>query len=227
MGLPSRLGRRIGILGGTFDPVHAGHLAIARAAQARFSLDLVLFVPAAQPPHKLRQPLAPFADRVRMLELALAGQPGLALTEMEKERAGPSYSIDTLRELRQGLGEEVRLFFLIGMDAFVEITTWKQHAELFRYAEFVVIGRPDVCGEELPGCIARDFPGFRAEDPSSWVSQDGRGRIHSLAMASIAVSATGIRRRVAGGENFAGLVPEAVREYITRHGLYRASSPGK
>lgn len=222
---PASLGSRVGILGGTFDPVHMGHLAIAAAARERFALDTVLFIPAASPPHKLRSPLALFGDRVAMLRLALAGQAGFAISEMERDRPGPSYSIDTLKELRQQLGEGVRLFFCIGMDAFREITSWKEYAGLFRYAEFLVVERPDGGGVGLADFIAIELPFFRQEGEGCWVQEEGRGRIHALAMASIVVSSSRIRQRIAHGEAIADLVPAPVAAYIRLHGLYRTSPP--
>ena len=219
MDLPASLGNRIGILGGTFDPVHHGHLAIARAARQQFALDAVLFIPAAQPPHKLSAPLAPFSRRAAMILLTIAGQPDFVLSEMEKERPGPSYSIDTLKELRQQLGEKVHLFFLIGMDAFAEITTWKHYAELFRYAEFVVVERPGAGGQAA--FVAAAFPSFRLEG-SSWVGPGGIGRIHSLAMPSVSISSSLIRAMVSQGDSVAGLVPGPVAAYIVLHGLYRS-----
>lgn len=225
MDRPAPLGSRVGILGGTFDPVHHGHLAIATAARAQFALDTVLFIPAAQPPHKLRTPLAPFADRVAMLRLALADQEGVAISGMERDRPGPSFSIDTLKELRQQLGEGVRLFFCIGMDAFAEITSWKEYAGLFRYAEFLVVERPDGGGAGLADFIATALPLFRPEGEGCWVQEEGYGRIHALAMASIAVSSSLIRQRIAHGEAVADLVPAPVAAYIGLHGLYRTSPP--
>lgn len=220
------LGTRVGILGGTFDPVHLGHLALATAARARFALDTVLFIPAAQPPHKLRTPLAPFADRVAMLRLALAGEEGLAISEMERDRPGPSYSIDTLKELRQQLGERVHLFFCIGMDAFAEITSWKHHTELFRYADFVVVERPAAGGLGLAEFLAAELPRFRPAGEGSWQHPDG-GCIHALAMADVPISSSYIRQRVGRGESVAGLVPAPVADYLTVHGLYRVTKVGE
>jgi nicotinate-nucleotide adenylyltransferase len=221
------LGNRIGILGGTFDPVHQGHLALATAARECFALDSVLFIPAASPPHKLGAPLAPFADRVAMLRLALSGTEGFVISEMERDRPGPSYSIDTLKELRQQLGEEVRLFFCIGMDAFAEITSWKNYAELFHYAGFVVVERPDSGGMALADFIAAELPHFRQGGERAWAEADGPGRIYALAMPGVPVSSTLVRERAARGESLAGLVPGEVAGYIARHGLYRPSTGGR
>jgi len=199
--------------------VHVGHLAIAVAARARFALDTLLFIPAAHPPHKLHSPLAPFADRVAMLHLAVAGQTGFAISEMERDRPGPSYSIDTLKELRQRLGEGVRLFFCIGMDAFSEIASWKEYEGLFHYAEFVVVERPEAGGGGLADFIAAGLPNFRPTG-EGWAEAGGDGRIHALAMPRVPVSSSQIRQRVAHGASIAGLVEEAVAAYIASHRLY-------
>ena len=145
MELPHNLGRRVGILGGTFDPVHNGHLAIAEAVRQALALSGLLFIPAFLPPHKPTYTISPFVQRAAMLELAVVDRPGFFVSLLEAEREGPSYSIDTLRTLRQTLGEEVHLFFIIGMDAFAEIHTWKANRELLDQASFVVMGRPDHC----------------------------------------------------------------------------------
>lgn len=226
MDCPASLGSRVGILGGTFDPVHRGHLVIATAARERFALDTVLFIPAAQPPHKLHAPLAPFVDRVAMLRLALAGKEGFAISEMERDRPGPSYSIDTLKELRQQLGEGVRLFFCIGMDAFRDLPSWKEYAELFHYADFVVVERPESGGIGLAEFIASALPGFRPAGAGEWLEEYGGGRIHALAMPDVPVSSTQIRERVVRGESLVGLVVETVGDYITRHDLYRGGNHG-
>ena len=131
------------MLGGTFDPVHTGHLAIADTAAAQFALDSVLFIPASLPPHKQDYTVSSFEDRAAMLESALSKRPGFFISRLEADRTGPSYSIDTLAELRQQLGNEVNLYFIIGMDAFAEIVTWKEYDRLLDFAHFIVVDRPD------------------------------------------------------------------------------------
>lgn len=214
-------GQRVGVLGGTFDPVHNGHLALAAAAREEFALDLVAFIPAAQPPHKLQEPVSSFHHRAAMLELALAGEAAFVLNRMEEHRPGPSYSIDTLRQLRQTLPPGCRLFFIIGADAFREIATWKNHRELFRYAEFLVAARP---GSGLPGLA--DFmaaqDGFsQVEAGRVWQHRQG-GRVHRLPLAGVDISASEIRRRARNGQALAGLAPEPVIHYIRTHALYQA-----
>jgi len=220
--LPYNLGRRVGILGGTFDPVHNGHLAIAEAVRQALALSSILFVPAFLPPHKPTYTISPFPHRAAMLELAVAGHPGFSVSRLEAEREGPSYSIDTLRTLAHGLDKDVHLFFIIGMDAFAEIHTWKAHRELLDYASFVVIGRPDHCQQSCGQTVATHFPGYTfAENQRCWQGEPGRGAIYPVAMAPVKVSSTEIREAIRQGRSVQALVPAAVADYIDAQGLYR------
>lgn len=222
MKLPHNLGKRVGILGGTFDPVHNGHLAIAEAVRQPLALSSILFVPAFLPPHKPTYAISAFAHRAAMLELAVAGHPGFFVSRLEAEREGVSYSIDTLRTLRQTLGQEVHLFFITGMDAFAEIHTWKASRELLDHASFVVVGRPDHCQHSCGQTVATNFPGYAfVESLGSWQGEPGQGAIHPVAMAPVQVSSTGIREAIRQGRSVRDFVPTAVAEYIEAHGLYR------
>ncbi|MFH7320301.1 nicotinate-nucleotide adenylyltransferase [Desulfurivibrio sp. D14AmB] len=224
-------GRRVGVLGGTFDPVHNGHLVLAAAARDGFALDLVVFIPAAQPPHKQGEPVSSFSHRATMLELALADQSAMVVSRMERQRLGPSYSIDTLRELRQNLPAACDLFFIIGSDAFAEITTWKNYQELFRYADFLVAERPDLAPGRLAHLLG-DLPGFTppavesspglAVDPDlrPWRHRLG-GLVYPCSVNAVPVSATNIRARARRGQSLADLVPAPVAAYIEQNGLYR------
>lgn len=219
-GSPPPATGRLGILGGTFDPVHSGHLAVAEAVLRGMALAGVLFVPAFQPPHKPGRTISSFAHRAAMLELALTGRAGFSLSRLEAERGGPSYSIDTLRALSSSLDSAVRLFFIIGMDAFAEISTWKDHALLLDHASLVVVGRPDQCGEDCGVSIARAYPGY-VFNPAAGCWQGGRqGTIHALAMEPVPISSSQVREVVRQGGPLAGLVPETVADYIRRQGLY-------
>ena len=223
MELPHNLGTRVGILGGTFDPVHNAHLAIAEAVRQALALSGLLFVPAFLPPHKPTYAISPFAHRLAMLELAVADRPGFQVSRLEAEREGPSFSIDTLKALRLWLGPEAELFFIIGMDAFAEIHTWKAYRELLDYASFVVIGRPDHCQQSCGQTVVADFPGYAfVEALGSWGGEsDQEGAIYPLAVPPMEVSSTAIRQAVREGKSIQGLVPEAVVQYIEAHGLYR------
>ena len=220
--LPHNLGRRVGILGGTFDPVHNGHLAIAEVVRQALALSSILFVPAFLPPHKPTYAISSFAHRSAMLELAVADRAGFSVSRLEAEREGPSYSIDTLITLRQALGKEVHLFFVIGMDAFAEIHAWKAYRELLDYASFVVIGRPDHCRQACGQTVAADFPGHAFIGRlGSWRGEAGPGAIYPVAMAPMKVSSTEIREAVRQGLSIRTLVPGAVADYIKDQGLYR------
>ncbi|MDZ7642421.1 MAG: nicotinate-nucleotide adenylyltransferase [Desulfurivibrio sp.] len=232
-------GSRLGILGGTFDPVHNGHLVLARAARDHFALDRVVLIPAAQPPHKQGEPVSPFARRAAMLEMALDEQPGLFYSRMEQQRPGPSYSIDTLRQLRQELPAACALFFIIGSDAFAEITSWQNYQQLFQYADFLVAQRPESAPQRLADTLAglADFLPPAAEPAAAassqhpvtsnpqlrpWRHRQG-GLIYPCPVAAVPVSSSEIRRRVRQGEPIAHLVPPPVADYIARHRLYKSS----
>ncbi len=214
--------RRVGVLGGTFDPVHNGHLVLAEAAWREFNLDLVWFIPAAQPPHKLDEPVTSFAHRAAMLELALADQPAFAVNLMEQQRPGPSYSVDTLRQLRQQLGRDRELYFIIGSDAFVEITTWKDYPELFHYAHFLVAERPDSAPGHLNDQISSLPENFRHDPAHNRWSHPRGAFLYPLPVNAFLVSSTTIRRKLRAGEDISGLVPPPVAGYIRRHRLYRS-----
>jgi nicotinate-nucleotide adenylyltransferase len=218
--LTSGLGRRVAVLGGTFDPVHNGHLAMAEAVRSATGAD-VLFIPAAQPPHKLDYAITPFEQRVAMLACAIADQPGYFLSRLEEERLGPSYSIDTLRTLAAGLREGTELFFVVGMDSFEEIASWKQYQGLVNFAHLLVIGRPDQCHLDMQEIVVRDFPFFIQNSQDRWRAQEIHGEIRSIIMEPVPVSSTEIRSRIRAGDDCSLLVPEKVMEYIREHNLYR------
>ena len=238
----------IALFGGTFDPIHRGHLAIARAARRRFDLGIVYFVPADVPPHKQKAPVSSFDHRYAMVALATAGEKGFVPSLLEappryqnvlpfrddadvRERhesshAGPSYSIDTVRHVKQTLPKSARLFFLIGIDAFLEIATWREPEALLREVEFIVASRPgfslaDVA-EALPEHLRPREAGVKV-----FKKQPARGSIvlpgvtlHLLDGVNERVSATQIRQAARGKRPLQKLVPEAVADYIKKQGLY-------
>ena len=200
----------VGILGGTFDPIHLGHLRAAEEVREAQGLDEMRLVPAALPPHK-NDAVAPAADRLRMVELAVAGAPGLRAWDVEIGRAGPSFSIDTVRALRNEVGRDVRVAFVLGRDAFGDFHTWKDHASIFALCDVVVMTRPP-----WPARLAlEDFPvasrgGFRY-DPISEVFRHESGRVVTLQrITALDISATAIRRRIAARQSIRYLVPAEV-----------------
>jgi nicotinate-nucleotide adenylyltransferase len=207
--------QKIGLFGGTFDPVHNGHLAVGRVALRQLGLDRLYFIPAALPPHKSGRLITPFARRVAMLRLAIEDEPRFAVSEIEGQRRGPSYTIDTLAQFRQEFGPLAEFFFLIGLDAFAEITTWNRYGELLDLAAFVVIDRPSPGGQRVADVVARCFPRYREEAAGVW-SGPGRHCIYVLAMEPVPVSSSQIRARLRQGESIAGLVPPQVADYLRR-----------
>jgi nicotinate-nucleotide adenylyltransferase len=206
------------LYGGTFDPVHEGHLAVARCARDALAAT-VHFMPAADPPHR-PAPGASAAQRVEMLELALAGEPGLALDTRELARAEPSWTVETLRGLRRELGPEAPVALLLGADSFLGLPQWREWRQLFGLAHFVVAeraGSPLDAG--LPEPLAAAVEGRLVDDPAR-LREAPAGRVFRLRQPLQPGSASGLRARVAGGGDWQALVPPAVAGYIRRHRLY-------
>jgi nicotinate-nucleotide adenylyltransferase len=199
--------RRIGILGGTFDPPHVGHLWLATLAADALGLDRVLFMPASQPPHKGGQLVTKATDRVLMTRLAVAGDDLFELTLIEMERPGPSYTIDSVDELLRTYGPDATLYLLMAADSLGQIDTWREPDALLERIEWAVGPRP---GNPMP-------------DRPALVERFGEmaSRIHLLDGPSLDVSSSEIRRRVAGGKAIRYLVPRGVEELIVERGLYR------
>jgi nicotinate-nucleotide adenylyltransferase len=214
---------RMGLFGGTFDPIHLGHLRAAREVLERFALDRILFVPSFIPPHKVRKGMAPARDRLRMVELACAGEPRFAASSIEVDAGGRSYSILTLERVR-GLYPGARIFFILGTDAFLEIGTWREHERVLDESLFIVMTRPGARLEDAAGVVGdslRERVREIAEGETVDEGMLGDHRIFLLPIRALDVSSTEVRRRVRAGEPVAGLVPEAVGDYIRSHGLYR------
>ena len=204
--------RRIGILGGTFDPPHLGHLWLATLATEALQLDRVLFMPAAQPPHKRRQEISGATDRLLMTRLAIADNRDFELSAVEMERPGPSYTVDSVEELQRQIGARTSLYLVMAADSLRQIETWREPDRLLSLVEWVVGPRP---GVELPQRAALDRRFGEAAK-----------RIHLLSGPSLDVSSSEIRARVAAGHTIRYLVPRAVEELIVERGLYRAGRHG-
>ncbi|MCC5849281.1 MAG: nicotinate (nicotinamide) nucleotide adenylyltransferase [Verrucomicrobia bacterium] len=202
------VGVPVGILGGTFNPIHHGHLILARAAKEALGLSRMLLVPNARSPLRQDEELAPADLRLRMLEAAVSGEEGLEACGVEVRRKGTSYTVDTLRELNQA-HPDARLHFLVGADSLETLDRWVRIDEIIRLAAVVVLPRP---GADAPALL-RDL-GERAPEVAKGV------RLLDL-NCRIEISATGIRERVAAGQSIRWLVPDAVREIIESQGLYR------
>jgi nicotinate-nucleotide adenylyltransferase len=200
----------LGLLGGTFDPIHIGHLVIAEEVREALGLERVLFVPAGIPPHKPDRPITPAEDRVVMVELAIAGNPTFELSRLEVDRPGPSYAVDTLELLASQVrarGGEPDITFILSAEAFAELPAWRDPARLLSLCRMAVVPR---AGLGAPGAawLHEHLPG----------SED---RVAFLDGPNVDLSATQIRARVAAGRSIRYLVPDAVIAYIGDHGLYR------
>jgi nicotinate-nucleotide adenylyltransferase len=228
----------IGLFGGTFDPVHRGHMAVARVAQERCKLHKNYFVPANIPPHKQKQPLTPFVHRFAMLALATAEEksfvpslleaPEEGVTPIRKASQGkPNYTIDTIRRLKQSFKTSDMLFLLIGMDAFADIAKWHQAEAIFREVEFVVAGRPGYSLADVANALPESLRP-REEVTRPFHKQPACGdlvlpgvTIHCLADLKQPASATAIRDAAAAGKPLGRFVDAPVAEYIRKMGLYK------
>jgi nicotinate-nucleotide adenylyltransferase len=219
-------GRGIGLLGGTFDPIHVGHLAAAAVAREALDLDHVLLLPSNLPPHRA-QPLASMPHRFGMVTLAVDREDGVIASDLELTATGPSYTSATLRRLHALGYPASQLFFITGADAFSEIATWREYPSFLDDAHFVVVSRAgrDATSvrASLPALAWRMIEVAPGEHPPP-VPGDGT-RIFLLNRPTPDVSSTAIRARAARGEPLEGLVPEAVARHIRRHGLYRNAHP--
>jgi nicotinate-nucleotide adenylyltransferase len=193
---------RIGVFGGTFDPAHLGHLVAAEQAREQARLDQVAFVPAARPPHKMERSLTPFGHRVEMLSLAIAGHPAFRVEELERDRPGPSYTVDTLEELHQRL-PDAELALVLGADCLPDLTTWREPERIGQLAEIVLVPRPGVA-------VAQE----------KTVTPIRIGTI--IEMPLVDISSHDIRQRVSARRSIRYLVPRAVECYIESHLLYRS-----
>ncbi len=199
--------RRVGVFGGTFDPPHYGHLAAAEEAAEQLGLARVLFVPTGQPPHKPGAPVSPATHRVRMVELAIADNPRFALSRVDVDRPGASYTVDMLALLQAEEGPTAELYFICGMDMLASFLTWREPARILAQCHLVGVGRPPFPEVDL-AALERALPA-------------ARGRVHLLRVPGVDISATELRARVAAGRSLRYLVPPAVTSYIYEQDLYR------
>jgi nicotinate-nucleotide adenylyltransferase len=215
-GLPKGKERRIGLFGGTFDPIHLGHLRCAQEVGEAFHLSQVIFILAAAPPHKLDRPIIATKHRWNMVKLAIADNPSFVLSDVEIRREGASYSIETISYYHRDLKKGERLFFILGADAFCEIETWKDYHQLFTLCDFIVISRPNF--DPLHATVLTS-EGFQKEG-DHFLHPSGHS-LHLLNVTPIGIASTDIRRAVREGGSLTYLVPKAVEEYIVREELYR------
>jgi len=219
---------KLGLLGGSFNPIHNGHLAIARLVRDKLRLDQVLFIPTGDPPHKRDGSLAPAKDRYEMVRLALAGTPSFDLSDIEIRRTGKSYSIDTIHELARRFGSSTELYFLIGLDAFLDLPNWKNPMELLRACRFVVVPRPGQSFRSLadmPLLPALSAQTLRQLDtgalPQLDIALPSCLGIICLPIPPCSTSSSDIRQRIRQGTTTANMLPPSVQSYILQHRLYQ------
>lgn len=208
--------RRIGVLGGTFDPVHYGHLVIAEEVYATLELTEMVFVPTGQPPHKTQEVITPAEHRLAMLELAIASNPHFTISRVDLDRPGPSYTVDTLRLLQKQWGEETAIYFVIGGDSLEDFLSWYDAAGILKQLTYLVaVRRPGYNeSEEYYDRLEARLPGIKQ-------------RLLVVEAPQFEISATDLRLRVAEGRPIKYQTPESVEQYIIEYGLYREKLEGR
>jgi nicotinate-nucleotide adenylyltransferase len=215
----------IGLLGGTFDPVHAGHLDVARAARRLLNLDKVLLIPSRTPPHR-QAPQASGADRLAMVRAAIADEPGLEASTIELDAVGPSYTSATLDRFEATGVDTLTLCFITGADAFEDIPTWNQYPELLGRCHFAAVSRPGLPAERLRTQLPRLASRMISVDENQTYTTPSRASIFLIDAPTSPVSSTDVRARIARGASVKGFVPDAVAAYIDAHRLYQPEAHG-
>jgi nicotinate-nucleotide adenylyltransferase len=219
----------IAIFGGTFNPIHAGHLRAARAAARRFELDRVLFVPCGVPPHKVGGNLAPFPHRFAMVALAAQGEPAFvpSLLEAPKPDHRPNYSVETAQAVHRTLGSRDRLYFILGLDSFLDLPHWKDYERFSELADFIVASRPGFGSRRLMASLRNGHGGKVQPGEGSNLSLPGGAGVHILSGVRAAIASRDIRSAARAGRSLVGLVPPLVEEYIRKEELYRPGRNGR
>jgi nicotinate-nucleotide adenylyltransferase len=212
---------RLGLFGGTFNPMHYGHLRSAEEVCEALALTRLQFIPAGHPPHKTAQGITPFEVRLEMSRLAVGDHPVMSVSDVEGRRPGRSYSIDTLREIRREVGPAGELYFILGLDAMFEIATWKDFKELFTLSHFVVLDRPGYDRRRLAEVLLREVhPGFQPLPGGRGFRHPSGQKVVLQETTLMDISGTGIREKVRQGRSIRYLLPEAVQKYIIVHKLF-------
>jgi nicotinate-nucleotide adenylyltransferase len=214
--------RRVGLFGGTFNPIHLGHLRGAEEIREAFRLQEVIFIPSSSPPHKGTEKVIEASHRLEMTRLATADNAYFSTSDIELSRPGKSYSIDTIRYFR-GKHQDA-LFFILGRDAFVEIETWREFQNLFSLCHFIVMARPgsqkNNLFSHLPGAL---IPAFQYQpEEKTWIHLSGN-RLYLKEISFLDISSTKVREVIEKGESARYLIPSEVEAYVQKHGLYRKS----
>lgn len=219
----------IALFGGTFDPIHAGHLRAAQAAARKFRLDQILFVPSGNPPHKLTGQLTPFHHRYSMVALACAGEPRFvpSLLEAPTPDGQHHYSVVTTRKVRRLLGRRDHLYFLIGVDAFLDLPHWREHRRLLDLADFIVVSRPGFSHRDIAEVVRRSQLPSGVVNPRQETIPLRQTTLHILRGVDVPAASHKIRAAIHARRRVAGLVPPLVEEYILKEGLYRPARKEK
>ena len=215
---------RIGLFGGTFNPIHLGHLRSAEEIRESFQLQRVVFIPSANPPHKEEKDIISSIHRIKMVNLAIEGNPGFSASDIEIKRPGKSYSIETVDHFNREYGSDSTLFFIIGMDAFADIVTWKDYVDLFSLCNFVVTTRPGYAVTDLesilPSKVIGDFFPVPKEDRFAHISNFS---LYFQDISPLDISSSLIREMIKKNKSVQYLLSENVIRYIKLHGLYKDS----
>jgi nicotinate-nucleotide adenylyltransferase len=214
---------RIGLFGGTFNPVHSGHIRAAEIVQKRFVLDKILFIPSYIPPHKESADIAAPRHRMEMVKLAVSSSPGFVPSSIEIEEEGTSYSIFTLKKIRMAYPDS-EIFFILGIDAFLEIDTWKDTQEVLQQCSFIVVNRPGYSLKEAHGVLGAKHSLVVLQEDVDVIDQTGpesSAKIFLLTIDALDVSSSEIRRRIQEGSSIKGMVPAGVETYLINNKLYQ------
>jgi nicotinate-nucleotide adenylyltransferase len=213
--------QRLGLFGGTFNPIHYGHLRSAEEVCEALALTRLWFIPASHPPHKTAPGITPFEVRLEMSRLAVGDHPVMSVSDLEGRRPGQSYSIETLRQIRREVGPAWDLYFILGLDAILEIAAWKDYQDLFTLCHFVVLDRPGYDRQRLEEVLlGAVHPLFRPLKVERGFQHPSGHKVVLQETTLMDISGTGIREMVRYGRSIRYLLPEAVREYIITHKLY-------
>lgn len=224
---------RVGLLGGTFNPIHLGHLRTALEVKEIFGLSRIILIPSAVPPHKSAEGVVSARDRLTMVRMAVANAPGFEVSEVELERSGPSYTVDTLDYFLSRAPQGGRLFFILGLDAFLEIDTWERYSALFEKAPFIVMARPRAGNPEKPegtrtirkflsDHLSDRYRHVSGSDSPPHFTHPEKETIYTVNVSAIDISSTTIRRLLREGRSIRFLVPDDVADFIQSKGLYTA-----
>jgi len=220
--------KKIGLFGGTFNPIHLGHLTVAQEVKEGFVLDKIWLIPSAIPPHKQMNQVAKALDRLEMIRIAIADNPNFSVSDVELKRSGPSYTIDTVDYFKAILPKETQLYFIVGMDAFLDIELWKSFMELFQVIPFIVMSRPGALTGELEKkekrindlLMTKVSREYRFDSARHGFFHPNKQPVFLFEVTPVDISATTVRKNRSRGRSIASLVPEKVKEYIESRGLY-------